>query len=1084
MASQLLPPLDGSLTLVPGCLDFHARHSPERPWVVFPSVEDPSKTSSISFAEFAKATHRIAHRARPGRHGKEGSVVGLLVHCDSILYVALIQGLIRAGIVPMPISPRNSTEAIVNLIEKTSSVRLITHGPLKTLAAAAQAQLASKGQHVEVEDLYSIYDIFPTLKLGGEADAPVEDPYPERETAFSPDEPVIVLHSSGSTGLPKAIYQTQKIVLQWAQSDFCRENRKRALRWASGGMPTFHTMGLLLQIIEPLATGQPAALFTPQEPLAPVIPTADKVLNLCRVTNCNAMPSVPAFIDAWSQSEESLKYLATLVTTGFGGGPLSSTSGERLVKAGITLQSVYGSTEAGVVSGFFDSVEFCGENSSTGKTKDEWSWLSFSSSVKPRWMPQGDGSFELQFLTCETHQPAVENLPDVKGYATRDLYEPHPTKKNLWRVVGRQDDVIVLGTGEKIVPIQQEGHMISNAIIAGAVMFGRGKMQPGVIIEPYAQHAAAVFPDNDESIAEFRNKVWPIIAEANALAPTFAKVFKEMILITDPSKPLPRAGKGTIMRKAALTLYANEIEMLYQTVEEGAGAKDARGPTSWSENNIRTWLLDQAAALVDGVASDFSRDLFEQGFDSLSATFLRNRIITALRAASDKSLQQAASKVSQNFVFDNPTIARLAAAVLALHSGAAIEKSRTERIVELIEKYTADLPNPKTLQGRVVLLTGSTGNIGAHILASLLSDEHVAKVYTLDRPLTGATPQQRLHAAFEQRGLSLRLLTESRVTALAGDLNARRFGLDDLVYNEIKASLTHVVLNGWKVDFNRSLGSFETQISGTRNVLNFCASLPQSVTTMFTSSISVASKWDVTTGPVPEELITDPEVASATGYSSSKYVTEQLLAKASDKGLSTVSLRVGQVSGSASTGTWNVTDWVPILVKSSLCLGALPSLPGTISWIPVDAVADIVRDLVLSEQRVSQVVNVLHPRPVLWDHVFRLINDALDARLPIVPYAQWLEKLESANQNPTPKVLEDVPALKLMDFFRGFQASERPESAVEAGGFPLFETFKLQSQSDTAKSLAPVGIGHARAWVAYWKEQGLFGSNGKNTGEM
>ena len=36
--------------------------------------------------------------------------------------------------------------------------------------------------------------------------------------------------------------------------------------------------------------------------------------------------------------------------------------------------------------------------------------------------------------TCETHQPAVENLDDVRGYSTRDLYEPHSTKKGLWRM--------------------------------------------------------------------------------------------------------------------------------------------------------------------------------------------------------------------------------------------------------------------------------------------------------------------------------------------------------------------------------------------------------------------------------------------------------------------------------------------------------------------------------------------------------------------------------------------------------------------------------------------------------------------------
>ena len=99
MASHALPPLDGSLTVVPGFVDFHAKHNPERPWVLFPSFNDPAKATSITFAELANATHRIAHLARPGRQGTEGAVVGLLINCDTILYIALMHGLMRAGIV-------------------------------------------------------------------------------------------------------------------------------------------------------------------------------------------------------------------------------------------------------------------------------------------------------------------------------------------------------------------------------------------------------------------------------------------------------------------------------------------------------------------------------------------------------------------------------------------------------------------------------------------------------------------------------------------------------------------------------------------------------------------------------------------------------------------------------------------------------------------------------------------------------------------------------------------------------------------------------------------------------------------------
>ena len=99
MDTQPLPPVDGSISVFPGFVDFHAEHNPARPWVLFPSFDDPSRPSSISFAELANATHRIAHRARPGRKGPEGSVIGLLINCDAILYATLLYGLVRAGLV-------------------------------------------------------------------------------------------------------------------------------------------------------------------------------------------------------------------------------------------------------------------------------------------------------------------------------------------------------------------------------------------------------------------------------------------------------------------------------------------------------------------------------------------------------------------------------------------------------------------------------------------------------------------------------------------------------------------------------------------------------------------------------------------------------------------------------------------------------------------------------------------------------------------------------------------------------------------------------------------------------------------------
>jgi hypothetical protein len=52
------------------------------------------------------------------------------------------------------------------------------------------------------------------------------------------------------------------------------------------------------------------------------------------------------------------------------------------------------------------------------------------------------------------------------------------------------------------------------------------------------------------------------VEEANKIAPAFSRIFKEMILVVDPKKPLPRVGKGTVARKAALALYNSEIDQL------------------------------------------------------------------------------------------------------------------------------------------------------------------------------------------------------------------------------------------------------------------------------------------------------------------------------------------------------------------------------------------------------------------------------------------------------------------------------------------------------------------------------------------
>ena len=60
--------------------------------------------------------------------------------------------------------------------------------------------------------------------------------------------------------------------------------------------------------------------------------------------------------------------------------------------------------------------------------------------------------------------------------------------------------------GEKIVPIPHESLLASSPLVAGVVMFGRERPQPGVLIEPVAGHEV---PAGDTAkLVEFRDKIW------------------------------------------------------------------------------------------------------------------------------------------------------------------------------------------------------------------------------------------------------------------------------------------------------------------------------------------------------------------------------------------------------------------------------------------------------------------------------------------------------------------------------------------------------------------------------------------------
>ncbi|KXN91379.1 Long-chain-fatty-acid--CoA ligase [Leucoagaricus sp. SymC.cos] len=766
-----LPSLNEIITLSQG-FNFHHKHNAEEPAYVF-SDKDSDELIAVNYREFVRACDRVAHFVRPGRSGAiDGQVVGIVLVTDTLQYQAILVGVMRAGLVPFPISHRLTPEAIIHLLKITSSHHLITTPttlPAGLLDGIRQElSRGENGYELQIQEMPGLNYVYP--KLGKEKASDSFEPYPPPSQTPSADDIAVFLHSSGSTGLPKAISQTHKRLCQWAIVGKLDNPR---LRYSAIGLPPFHTMGFIVCTLKPAFHGLSIGIFPPVDTISgaqPLVPTPKNILEHAKRTQVTGLVTVPAFLQTWVHSKEDIDFLASLKHVLFAGGMLSTKTGDALVEAGVNLNSIYGLTELGPASRF--QVQ-------RGREKD-WEWLEMTPRIDFEWVSQGDGTYECHALgdgtyechalNSKTHEVAVLNRSDKRGYATSDLFVRHPTNDKLWKIVGRLDEVIIHSSGEKTVPGPIEDIISTSPFVQGTIVFGRGHDYPGVLIEPRAEYAIDVH--DPTALEDLRDKIWPRIGEANKVVPKYSRLFKDMMLITTHDKPLPRAAKGTVIRKQALQAYMREIETTY--VQMG----DVEPPKNWNPDTVEEWLVTQTSQMNRSKAFLVTEDIFAQGFDSLSVTFLRSRVLSAL-----VSVNPSASDIfSQNTIYDHPTIRKLAQYIsdVATSTELVTSPNHCSAIDAMIELYSDGLAPS-------VLLTGSTGHLGSRILARLLTDPAISRVYAFNRPGTRSI-EERQADQFNSNGLDVDVLKSSKLR-FVGDLSGKHLGISEDLYDEASTSL-------------------------------------------------------------------------------------------------------------------------------------------------------------------------------------------------------------------------------------------------------------------------------------------------------
>ncbi|KAH6629751.1 hypothetical protein C7974DRAFT_359737 [Boeremia exigua] len=949
---------DASIQTIDALIRHRARTYPHATIVAYPrsgvDFVDYSMQQLDVFAYRAARHYQTFIPTRTSSDIKPTTVA--LLGPSNFEYAITMLALTKLGHTVLFLSTRISQQAIESLIETTGAKYLLADARFLQTAADVQANMPS----VYVEEIakQSIFD----FSIEVHADTRLDYQLDHNVEAFNN---VYIIHSSGSTGLPKPIYQPQKSCI--ANYDIHMDMK------AFITLPLYHNHGIC-NFFRAISSGKSIHIYNADLPL-----TQQYLTSILREHRFEIFYGVPYALKLLAETDEGISLLRQLKIVMYGGSACPDTLGNLLVDNGVKLVGHYGATEVGQL---MTSFRPDGDKA--------WNYVRESPKLQPflKWIPQGPNLFECTVLPGWPSKVA-SNRPDG-SYATKDLFEPHPNIEKAWKYVARLDDTIVLVNGEKFNPVMMEGTIRSHKAITETVVFGAARPYLGMLVVP---SPATKNLSNDDII----NHIWPVIEEANRTAEAYARITRHMIYVLPHDCQFPRTDKGSIIRQAFYKQFAPEIESAYDLAATAQGdLKDLEIPEL--EAFIRSTV---AKSLPQAEEIERTADFFSLGLDSLQSILIRTDIL--------KTVNISNNKLGQNVVFEHPSIASLSAYLHSLRTGTTEKQIAVEETMQdLLAKYS----DFSWVHKQSVVLTGTTGSLGAHVLAQLVSRNDIEAVHCLVRAKDHQDAARRITESLLQRKIYLPLEARAKINALPSDFSDTHLGLPFATYNAIAQKVSHVIHCAWAVNFNWGLQSFEKDcVAGVNHLIGLClaSSAPGGNATFnFCSSVSTVARCPDLATP---EQVAKFNWAQGMGYAQSKCVAENICVAAQKAGVTARVLRVGQIVADTIHGVWNKDEAIPLMMQSALTISALPKLQESPSWTPVNIVAQAVAEISLSNAG-TIVANVTNAKTFSWtDNLLPALRQA-GLKFDEVEPKEWVERLRNSSSDVVAN-----PTFKLVDFF-------------------------------------------------------------------
>ncbi|RKL01328.1 hypothetical protein BFJ68_g12417 [Fusarium oxysporum] len=546
--------------LIPCILDEMSRDEPDRVIYSIAKSADISKGfTEVTAREFANAVNKTAWWLE-SLVGKSESfqTIGYIGPHD-IRYFLLNLACVKVGYQVIFLSPGNSIEAALGLLEATKCSLWVHPVDYPPYPLVEKIQQTWKLRIMEIPTVAELLD----------ASSSPHYPYTKTYDEAMGDT-FCILHTSGTTGLPKPIYLSNGLL---ATMDAARilppfEGDNGARPWATlyekgdrlySPCVLLHGPGIFMNLFATF-------LFDTHSVMGPVgvHPDMNLLASLADHGNIDIWHFMPVYVNELGQHPEVLQRFKSSKFIGAGGGPVSAELAAKVNEV-VRVHNLFGTTEGLFMGDML--VE-----------KEDFLWVSFHPYAGFEYTEIERGLFEQRAVKNEhwaLHQGIFHTFPDVEEFNFKDLFIKHPTKPNLWLYMGRSNDIICLEDAQKLSPIETENMICARPNVKGCVMIGNGQKFACLMVELKDDT-----PRDSETIEGLRKGLGDIIDQADQNQLLRGYLRRDYIIIADGKQPLPRTEKGTISRRVALKLYEKEIDEFYRLKGEatvGAGQRTAEG---------------------------------------------------------------------------------------------------------------------------------------------------------------------------------------------------------------------------------------------------------------------------------------------------------------------------------------------------------------------------------------------------------------------------------------------------------------------------------------------------------------------------